>query len=160
MQADSFGWAALWGAIGAMVTGILAWLTQRNKGDTERDVAVITQWQALTASLSDRLDGAVRRIDDVEKELANVRKDHAAEIAEIRRAHSSEIAQMRQDHRVEIDDMRKKHRAEMNAMRDLNEGLQRMIAQDSQSTARLIGDTPVTKNLKRAFPPAEEGDGK
>jgi hypothetical protein len=99
-----------------------AWLTQRSKGDSDRDVAVIAQWEKLTAALS-------ARISDVESQLAQVRSAHAAEIDELRRTH-----------RTEIDEMRKTHRVEMRAMRELNEGLQRMIAQDSQSTAHLLGD--------------------
>src|SRR4051812_6920969 len=45
MQADSFGWGALWAALGAIfgtiIAGFSAWLTQRSKGDSERDVAVL-----------------------------------------------------------------------------------------------------------------------
>jgi hypothetical protein len=133
MQADSLGWGALWAAVGAFVTGLLAWLTQRSKGDSDRDVAVIAQWEKLTAALS-------ARISDVESQLAQVRSAHAAEIDELRRTH-----------RTEIDEMRKTHRVEMRAMRELNEGLQRMIAQDSQSTARLLGDTPISGSLHKAF---------
>lgn len=139
MQADSFGWAALWTAIGALVTGLLAWLTQRSKGDTDRDVAVIAQWEKLTSALSGRISA-------VEAELAAVRTAHANEIDELRRTH-----------RAEIDEMRKTHRIEMRTMRELNEGLQRMIAQDSQSTARLISDSPISGSLNRAYPTDEEG---
>jgi cell division protein FtsB len=52
---------------------------------------------------------------------------------------------LRKKHADEMEAMRTRHRVEMRQMRDLNEGLQRMIAQNSQSTAHLISDSPVTQ---------------
>jgi hypothetical protein len=135
MQADSFGWGALWAALGAIfgtiVAGFFAWLTQRSKGDTERDVAVLAQWERLTAALSDRITA-------LENELAEVRRSHSGE----------------------IEEMRKTHRAEMRTLRALNDGLQRMIAQNSQSTAHLIGETPASGSLNAAYPVENEGGEK
>jgi hypothetical protein len=96
--------AGIGAAIGASVTGLFAWLTQRNKGGTDIEVAVLAEWQKLNAALS-------RRVSALEEELAKVRRSNANE----------------------LDEMRTKHRAEMRAMRELNEGLQRQIAQNSQS---------------------------
>lgn len=121
---SDISWAAIGAAIGAIVTGFFAWLVQQSKGEVDRDVAVITQWEKLTSALS-------ARISAIEKELADVRSNHATEIEEIRRAHSAEI-----------EEMRRTHRAEMRALRDLNQGLQRQIAQNSSSTAHLMGDLP------------------
>lgn len=86
-------WGALWASIGALFgtffTGLFAWMSQRGKSESDRDIAVIAQWEKLTKALSER-------VTVLEAELAEVRR--------------------------------------------MNEGLLRMIAQDSQSTARLIGD--------------------
>lgn len=101
--------------IGSAVTGLFAWLSQRSKGATDIEVAVLAEWQKLNSALSERV-GAL------ERELAKVRREHADE----------------------IDEMRAKHRAEMRALRELNEGLQRQIAQNSHSTAHLMGNDPVT----------------
>jgi hypothetical protein len=90
---SEWSWAAVGAAVGTFVTGFFAWLVQKAKGDSDRDVAVIAQWEKLTRALSDRVTA-------LESELAEVRR--------------------------------------------MNEGLLRMIAQDSQSTARLLGSSPVT----------------
>jgi Skp family chaperone for outer membrane proteins len=118
---------AIGAAIGAFVTGIFAWLTQRQKGSTEQSVAVLAEWSKLNEALADRLAA-------VEKECAQMRKDHAAEIENIRR-----------DHSAEMDALWTKHRRDMRAQRELNEGLQRMIAANSQSAAYLISDSPVSQ---------------
>jgi predicted PilT family ATPase len=107
--------AGVGAAIGAFITGLFAWLIQRNKGGTDIEVAALAEWQKLYTALS-------TRVSDLESELAKVRREHASE----------------------IDEMRKRHRAEMRAMRVLNEGLQRQIAQNSQSTAQLLSNSPVT----------------
>jgi flagellar motility protein MotE (MotC chaperone) len=108
------GAGAVGAAIGGMVAGLFAWLVQRTKSSADIEVAVLAEWQKLNAALSDRVSA-------LEAELAKVRREHADE----------------------IDEMRKKHRAEMKALRDLNEGLQRQIAQNSRSTASLMGRSPV-----------------
>jgi Skp family chaperone for outer membrane proteins len=113
--------------VSAVITGLFSWLAMRTKGETDHSVAVLAEWSKLNEALADRLAA-------VEKECAQMRKDHAEEIENIRR-----------DHSAEMDDMRRKHRAEMGEMRKLNEGLQRMIAQNSQSTAYLVSETPVTQ---------------
>ena len=122
------------GAIGALVgagltaviSGIFGWFTQRSKDEADHGVAVLAEWSKLNAGLTTRLA-------DVERECAQMRRDHAAEIERIRH-----------DHAEQMEEMRRKHRAEMRSMRELNEGLQRMIAQNSQSAAHLISDSPVT----------------
>lgn len=124
---SDFGWTAIGAALGAVFTGFFAWLTQRSKGGTDVEVAVLAEWQKLNAALSSRVSA-------LETELASVRREHASEIENTRRAHS-----------VEMDKIRKEHRAEMAALRELNEGLQRQIAQNSQSTAALLGGRLVTK---------------
>lgn len=126
MTSPDFGWAALWAAVGAVVTGAFAWLVQRSKGHTDIEVAVLGEWQKLNGALADRLSS-------VEKEFADYRV-----------AMSQEIERLSTKHNAEIDEMRKQHRAEMRSLRDLNEGLQRQIAQSSKSTASLLGRTPVT----------------
>lgn len=126
MQND-LGWGAIGAVIGVFLTGLFGWLTQRSKGETDQGVAVLAEWGKLNDALK-------ARIEAVEKECAEMRREHAAEVDDMHRRH-----------RAEVDEMRRQHRAEMRAMRELNEGLQRMIAQNSQSTAYLIGDSPVTK---------------
>lgn len=108
---NDVSWAGLGAVLAAMVTGLFAWLAQRGKSHAEIEVAVIAEWQKLNAALA-------KRVSALEEQLANVRRAHANE----------------------IDEMRNKHRAEMKALRELNEGLQRQIAQNSQSTANLMGD--------------------
>lgn len=108
---DSVSWGAVGAVIGAAITGFFAWLAQRGKSHAEIEVAVLAEWQKLNSALSDRVSA-------LELELSNVRRKHADE----------------------IDEIRNKHRAEMKAMRELNEGLQRAIAQNSQSTAHIIGE--------------------
>lgn len=93
---NEVSWGALWAALGALfgtvVAGFFAWLTQREKGGSERDIAVIAQWERLTNALT-------QRIDTLEEEVRELRKE--------------------------------------------NEGLLATIRQNSQSTAALLGDSPV-----------------
>lgn len=110
---NDVSFGALCGVIGAAIAGVFGWLVQRSKGGTDIEVAVLAEWQKLNAALS-------ARVSALEEQLAEVRRVHARE----------------------IDEMRTKHRAEIGAMRELNEGLQRQIAQNSQSTAQLLGDLP------------------
>ena len=106
---------------GGLLTGIFTWLAQRRRADSDVEVAVLNQWQKLNGALSDRLTA-------VEKDFADYRSEM-----------SKAMADLRSKHAAEIDQMRKQHRAEMHSMRELNEGLQRQIAQNSQSTAQLLG---------------------
>jgi hypothetical protein len=108
---DQYAWGALGAVIGSAITSFFTWLAQRGKSSAEIEVAVLAEWQKLNSALSDRVAG-------LEKELAVVRRRHSDE----------------------IEEMRNKHRAEMRALRELNEGLQRSIAQNSQSTAHLMGE--------------------
>lgn len=110
------GWGAIGLVVGALLTGLFGWLAQRSKSDSDVEVAVLAEWQKLNAALSDRLSA-------VEKEFADYRNKMSAE----------------------LEKLRGKHRAEMRALRDLNEGLQRQIAQNSQSAAHLFGNAPNTK---------------
>lgn len=137
MQND-IGWAALWAVVGAALTGLFAWLTQRSKGRSDQGVAVIAEWSKLNTGLANRLT-------DVERDCAAMRREHAEEIERMRKAHASEMEAMRKAHAAEIDDMRQKHRDDMRTQRDLNEALQRMIAANSQATAQMISASPVTQ---------------
>jgi phosphoenolpyruvate-protein kinase (PTS system EI component) len=118
------GSAGIGAALGGLVTGFVAWLNQRTKSESDVEVAVLAEWQKLYNALSER-------VSELEKQLAKVRSDHADE----------------------IDAMRKRHRAEMTSLRELNEGLQRQIAQNSKSTAAMLSRGPVTH-------PKEPPDGK
>ena len=118
-----FVFTGIGAAGGGFFTGIFAWLSQRLKAGSDVEVAVLAEWQKLNRALSERLSA-------VETELAKVRIEHAEEIEKIRRSHANEI-----------DEMRKQHRAEMRTLRNLNDGLQRAIAQNSQSAAQLLGKT-------------------
>lgn len=120
MSDVSFG--ALCGTIGAVIAGIFAWLVQRSKGQSDVEVAVISEWKALFSGVSER--------------LATVER----EFAEYRMKVSKDFEEMRENHAREKEELRQKHRAEMKAQRELNEGLQRQIAQNSQSGAQLLGD--------------------
>jgi hypothetical protein len=111
MPASGFGWGAIGVILGAIITGLFGWLAQRGKSTAEIEVAVMAEWQKLNAALSERVSA-------LERELSEVRRTHAKE----------------------LDEMRDKHRAEMRRLRELNEGLQRQIAQNSQSTAHLMGE--------------------
>jgi methyl-accepting chemotaxis protein len=123
-----FSWAGIGVAIGAFVTGLFAWLAQRSKSGTDIEVAVLAEWQKLNGALS-------KRLADVEQEFADYR-----------RRISDEFEQLRDKHAAEVNEMREGHRAEMRALRELNDGLQRQIAQNSKSTAQLLGRTPVPKD--------------
>jgi hypothetical protein len=124
VQSD-FGIGAVGALIGAAVTGFFSWLSQRSKSDTDQSLAVLDQWSKLNKGLADRLAA-------VEKAFA----DYRTQIAD-------EFEAMRKKHADELDDMRRRHRVEMRAMREMNEGLQRMIAQNSQSTVHLLGRSPI-----------------
>lgn len=137
-MSNDFGWAALWAVVGAAIAGLFNWLTQRTKGQTDQSVAVLAEWSKLNTGLASRLT-------EVERECAAMRREHAVEIEAMRKSHAEEMEAMRKAHAAEIDEMRQKHRADMRAQRDLNEALQRMIAANSQSSAQLISDSPVTK---------------
>jgi TolA-binding protein len=120
----SVGTTGAFAVLAAIVGGVFGWLVQRGKSESDQSVAVLAEWSKLNTGLA-------RRLTDVERECAQMRKDHAAEIERIG-----------QEHAAQLNEMRDKHRAEMRSMRELNEGLQRMIAQNSKSTAYLIGDFP------------------
>lgn len=144
MQND-IGVGALGAMLGVFFTGLFAWLVQRSKGESEQSVAVLAQWEKLTRGISERLA-------TVERNFAEYREQAARDMDEMRDKCRRENEEMREKHRAEMralrdqnDDLRKKHDAEMSAMRELNEGLQRMIAQNSKSTAYLMGDSPVTE---------------
>jgi cell division protein FtsB len=124
---NDLGVGAIGALIGAIIAGIFGWLTQQSKNETEQSVAVLAEWSKLNEALSDRLAA-------VEKDFAAYRAQVAAQFEELRKKHADEM-----------EAMRTRHRVEMRQMRDLNEGLQRMIAQNSQSTAHLISDSPVTQ---------------
>ncbi len=112
--------------IGTLLTGVFAWLTQRNKGQVEESVSVRAEWEKLTGALSARLAA-------VEKEFAEFRRTSSQEMAELRRQHSAEL-----------EEMRESHRAEMKMLRELNDGLQRQILQNSKSVAQRLGDPSGT----------------
>jgi formiminotetrahydrofolate cyclodeaminase len=134
---NDFGVGAIGAFIGvaatALISGVFNLLGKRQEGETDQSVAVLAEWSKLNKGLADRL-GAV------EKEFSDYRQQVARD-----------MDKMRDDCRRENEEMRAKHRAEMRAMRELNEGLQRMIAQNSQSTANLLSDSPVTR-------PKDDGD--
>jgi hypothetical protein len=104
-------WGAVGGIIVAFIAGVFTWFTQRSKGRVDESVAAIAEWQKLTSTLTAD-NGALR-----------------AELAATDKAHVEELA-----------DIRHRHDAEMKAMRTMNENLMRLIAQNSQSRAQLIGN--------------------
>jgi predicted nucleic acid-binding Zn-ribbon protein len=120
-------------AVVAIITGIFGWFAQHEKSETDQSVAVLAEWSKLNKGLSDRLASVEKAFTDYRQQVAR------------------EMDEMREKCRLENEEMRAKHRREMRALRDLNEGLQRMIAQNSQSTAHLMGESPVTQ-------PRDEGD--
>jgi Skp family chaperone for outer membrane proteins len=121
------GIAATAASLGALVTGFFAWLIQRAKGGTDIEAVVIAEWKALFGGVSDR--------------LATVER----EFTEYRMKVSKQFEEMREQHAREKEDLRRKHEAEMHAQRELNEGLQRQIAQNSQSSAHMLSRSPVTQ---------------
>jgi hypothetical protein len=137
-RVNDASWAGIGAIVGGMLTGLFAWLTQRTKAGSDVEVAVLSEWQKLNGALSSRLSA-------VERDFAAYRTCVAEKFEELRAKHSTEIDEMRAQHRTEIDEMRKQHRAEMGALRELNEGLQRQIAQNSQSAAQLLSESPVTQ---------------
>src|SRR3712207_247236 len=133
----------LWAAAGALIAGIFTLLAQKLRGKTDETVAVLGQWQELLnahkASAAQEIALLKGRVGMLEKELAEVRDTASKGMAELRKAHATEL-----------DEVRTKHRTEMKSLRELNEGLQRMIAQNSQSTAQLISEDPTKASLKKA----------
>ena len=149
------GEGPLWAVVGAALTGLFAFLVQKLRGQTDETVAVLGQWQELLdahkASSNAEIAALKARLSEVEKELAQVRNQASIDMAALRKQHATEM-----------DEMRKRHRLEMRQLRELNDGLQRMIAQNSKSTAQLMGDSPATNSLRRAYDEGEgegEGDG-
>lgn len=45
-------WAAIWAALGALITGLFAWLRQRSIGGTAVEVAVMAEWKSLNGALA------------------------------------------------------------------------------------------------------------
>lgn len=148
MQNDA-GWSGIFGVvIGTAITALLAWLAQRSKSSTDQSVAVLDQWSKLNKGISDRLEA-------VEREFSEYRHQMAKEVEGLRRDHSAEIEKIRRDHSAEIDEMRNKHRTEMQTMREQNDelrkrndALQRIITQNSQSTAHLLGELSAEGDAK------------
>lgn len=133
-------------AIGGFITGLWAWFTQRTKGQSETEIAVLAEWSKLNSGLSARLT-------EVERDCAQMRRDHADEIDKMRKAHAEEMEAMRLAHGNEMEAMRRTHAAEIDEMRtklrserQRREGLERQFAQNSQSSAALIG--PLTRDDK------------
>lgn len=152
---DDFGVGAIGATIGAAITGLFAWLSQRGKIDSDKETAALAEWSKLYEAVS-----AERA--KVEEECAQLRRQHSERMAELRKAHATEIEQIMRDHGEAMaalrtnhnDEIRERDRAFSEAeqkWRELNEGLQRMIAQQTQSAAALLGDSPVTK-------PKDDGD--
>lgn len=135
---NDISWGAIGVFIGGIVTGLFAWLVQKSKGGTDTELAVLAQWEKLTKGWAERLSA-------VEKDFSEYRTKMSKEIEELRRDHAAELEKIRRDHSAEIDEMRTKHRTEMRKLREQNDGLLKMIAQNSRSTAQLMGDTPVTQ---------------
>lgn len=141
---NDLGWGAIGIVVGAVVTGFFTWLSAKSKGTTDQSIAVLEQWSELNKGISDRLA-------TVEREFADYRQQMAKDVEQLRTDHAAEIEKIRREHSAEIEEMRKKHRTEMRTLRDQNdelrrhnEGLQRMIAQNSQSNAQLLSESPVT----------------
>jgi len=138
--------AGIGAAVGAFFTGLFAWLVQRTKGDSAAEVAAMGEWHRIYNAVSGRLAA-------VETECAEQKKQQAADMAEMRIEHSRELAEIRAEHSKEIDEIMEVHHSGLAAMRELNEGLMRQIAQNSQSAAQLLSDSPVTH-------PKDAPDGK
>ena len=119
---DEWGIGALGVAIGAFIAGLWAWLTQKSKGGTDVEVAAIGEWQKLYKALSGRVS---------ELELARARD---------REEHAREVAQLIKDHSDAMEALKANHREEMKELRNYCEGLERHIAQNSQSRAHLLSD--------------------
>lgn len=114
-DSGGFQWGAIGALVGAALTGLFAWLTQRSKGRVDESIAVRDEWEKLTGSLA-------AANETLRGELAAAQKLHVEQMAE----------------------KRTQHEAELKAMRIMNEGLLRIIAQNSQSKAQLLSLTPVS----------------
>lgn len=135
---NELSWGAIGAALGAFVAGLWTWLTQRGRSRTEIEIAALAEWKEISKGWADRLEA-------VERDFAAYRTKMAEDIEELRRDHAAELEKIRRDHADELDEIRRHHRTEMKKLRDHAEGLERQIAQNSQSTAHLMGDSPVTK---------------
>lgn len=150
----------VWAVVGASIAGLFTLAVQKLRGQTDETVAVMGQWKALLDAHKQTADAEIatlkERISTIEKELVQVRDKASKDLIKVRDQASRDLAEQRKRHAAEREADQKKHEAEMAQMRALNEGLQRIVAQNSQSTAHLIGETPVTGALKRALPPPED----
>lgn len=121
------------GFAAALITGMFAWLSQRTKGEIDLSATVMGEWQKLIAAHQLQIKGLVEEISDLRSRLATAEK----EIMELR----AEYAEHREHAADEI-----RHRDE--TITSLN----RMIAQNSQSSAALlepsVGDRAPTATAR------------
>lgn len=67
---SELSWTAIGVAIGALITGLFAWLVQRSIGGTAVEVAVMTEWEKLNGALAaeiDRIAGRCQRLEEAEE---------------------------------------------------------------------------------------------
>lgn len=119
------GWAA------ALVLAGFTAVTQFRKVKVDEQSAATHMWESLTKAHTAQIEALSERVSSLEKDMAAMRLAHADEIAEMKKAHADELRKRDED----------------------IVQLQRIIAQNSQSTAYRMGDpggTAVTRaNRKR-----------
>jgi hypothetical protein len=76
--ANDIGAGALWALAGAIVTGLVGWLTQRGKNEADDSISVRNEWAKLFEAVSERCQS----LEDAERlcrvELADVKERLAA----------------------------------------------------------------------------------
>lgn len=63
--------------LGGLVTGALAWLTQRSKGGTDVELAVLAEWQKLNGAQSEEIRRLAERCQRLEGAEEKCRSDLA-----------------------------------------------------------------------------------
>jgi cell shape-determining protein MreC len=114
---DSSITTGLIGFIGGTITVLFGFWTQRRKSDIDESALVLGKWKEL-------VDQHQQAIKDIREEFSEYKRTALFEIAELRERLAEAENRIRE---LETE----------------NAGLKRAIAQNSQSTATLLGSTPI-----------------
>lgn len=130
MPENATGWA---GWVVSAVLAIITIATQLRKARTDESAIALQMWEGLARAHSTEIQALTDRLTLAEKQIAEMRLQHAKAEA----------------------DRERQHQEEMKALRTENESLMRMIIQNSQSTAQMMGDpggtalTQASRNERR-----------
>jgi chromosome segregation ATPase len=122
------GWAGWVFAVAGIMFG---WLQHTRRAKIDETAGALHMWEGLAKAHTAQIEALTTRLTKAEKEIAQLRLDHADELAQMKKLHAADLA----------------------SRDDQIAGLVRMIAQNSQSTAFRMGDpdgTAITKASRKA----------